>query len=123
MPYFLNDPASMATNKGACRSETAGTATLMIFGGVSAENIRATGDSKKTIGEMRVVHRFIGCSFPLKTSITPRAKKCPVRSCDRAEARRRLVFRYKLLRVNYDPCLTGGEPTCVIKTYSRREIF
>src|SRR5215472_2350124 len=97
MPYFLNAPASMATNRGACRSETAGTATLIIFSGVSAENVRASGDSKKAVSEMRMIHCFIGCSCPLETSITPRGKKCPARLCDQAKMVLLQVFAYKLL--------------------------
>ncbi|HEX5608142.1 MAG TPA: hypothetical protein VFY96_16575, partial [Candidatus Binatia bacterium] len=38
---FLKAPASMATNSGACNSDTAGTATLMSLTGISAENILA----------------------------------------------------------------------------------
>src|SRR5215813_3290111 len=65
MPCFLNDPASMATNKGACSSETAGTATLITFGG-SAEDVRASGDSKKVVKEKRIIHRCIGFFFPVE---------------------------------------------------------
>src|SRR5918996_3676603 len=58
MPYFLNAPASIATNNGDCSSDTAGTATLMIFNGVSAANV-ANGDNKKIASENSIVHRFI----------------------------------------------------------------
>src|SRR4030095_13241837 len=59
MRYFLNAPASMATNRGACRSETAGTATLMTFSGTSAENVGVSSDSKNAVRKIRLVHRFI----------------------------------------------------------------
>src|SRR5215470_2951146 len=123
MPYFLNAPASMATNRGACRSETAGTATLIIFSGVSAENVRASGDSKKAVREIRMSHCFIGCSCPLETSITPRGKKCPARLCDRAKMAWLLVFAYKLLPLITIRGLTDTEPTCVIKTCSQGRYF
>ncbi|HEY3151845.1 MAG TPA: hypothetical protein VGK65_09330 [Candidatus Binatia bacterium] len=49
----------MATNRGACRSETAGTATLMTFRGTSAENVGVSSDSKNAVRKIRLVHRFI----------------------------------------------------------------
>ncbi len=57
--YFLNDPASMATNSGACCSETAGTATLIIFDCVSAENAGFSSTSNKNVREMMIVRRSI----------------------------------------------------------------
>ena len=53
----------MATNSGACSSDTAGTATLIVLSGVSAENDEAKGDSNKTVREIRIVHRVMGSSF------------------------------------------------------------
>jgi hypothetical protein len=63
MPYFLNAPASMATKSGACSSDTAGTATLIVFSGVSAPDDEAEGNSTKAIREIRIVHRLIVRSF------------------------------------------------------------
>jgi hypothetical protein len=49
----------MATNNGACNNDTAGTATLIVLNGVSAENIGEHGAAKITIREMITVHDFI----------------------------------------------------------------
>src|SRR5262245_16527416 len=59
MPYFLNAPASMATNSGACSSDTAGTATLIVFSDVSAANVGAVGKNKKAIKEIGMIQRFM----------------------------------------------------------------
>src|SRR5262245_33203777 len=59
MPYFLNDPASMATNKGACSKDMAGTDTLIVFSGVSAPKDETKGESNKAIREIRIVQRVI----------------------------------------------------------------
>src|SRR5262245_32271787 len=59
MPYFLNDPASMATNSGACSRDMAGTDTLIVFSGVSAEKVGASGDTNKAAREIKIAHRFI----------------------------------------------------------------
>jgi hypothetical protein len=53
----------MATNSGACKSDTAGTATLIVFSGVSAPNDEAKGDSNKAVREIRIVHRFMASLF------------------------------------------------------------
>jgi len=53
----------MATNSGACSSDTAGTATLIVFSGVSAPKDEAEGDSNKAVREIRIVHRFMVSSF------------------------------------------------------------
>jgi hypothetical protein len=63
MPYFLNAPASMATNRGACRSDTAGTATLIFFDGISAANVGAGGEKSKAVRQIRIIHCVIGLSF------------------------------------------------------------
>src|SRR5215475_4941840 len=63
MPYFLNAPASMATNSGACSSDTAGTATLIVFSDVSAVNVGAVGKNKKAIKEIGMIQRFMFRSF------------------------------------------------------------
>ena len=47
-----------AVNSGACNGETAGTATLIIFSGVSAEKIAVGGDSI-AMKEIIMVHCFI----------------------------------------------------------------
>src|SRR6266576_752695 len=57
MPYFLNAPASMATNSGACSSDTAGTATLMTLSGISADNVSVGADSKQPVN--RIIQSFI----------------------------------------------------------------
>ena len=53
----------MATNNGAWRSDTAGTATLIVFNGVSAANDEAGRNSSNAVREIRIVHRFMGSSF------------------------------------------------------------
>jgi hypothetical protein len=64
----------MATNSGACRSDTAGTATVIVFSGVSAENVGAEGDSNKTARKIRIVQRFMVRSFfPVGTTRLPQA--------------------------------------------------
>ena len=55
----------MATNSGACSRDIAGTATLIVFSGVSAANVGAGRNSKKAIKEIRIVHRFMFRSFSL----------------------------------------------------------
>ena len=59
MPYFLNDPASMATNKGACSKDMAGTDTLIVFSAVSAEKVGTVSNNEKTIKDIKMVHRFM----------------------------------------------------------------
>ena len=49
----------MATNSGAWRSDTAGTATLIVFNGVSAANDGAGRNSSNAVREIRIVHRFM----------------------------------------------------------------
>ena len=49
----------MATNSGAWSSETAGTATLIIFDCVSAENAGFSSTSNKNVSEMMIVRRSI----------------------------------------------------------------
>src|SRR5262245_51060141 len=74
MPYFLNAPASMATNRGACSSDTAGTDTLIVFSGVSAANVGAGSKSKKVIKEIGMVHDFmLRLLFPVGTTRLPQA--------------------------------------------------
>src|SRR5437870_2385227 len=70
----------MATNNGACSNETAGTATLIIFSGVSAEKLGVSEDSKKTVRETKI-QRVMSRSFSnyLKTPITPSERKSPAR--------------------------------------------
>src|SRR5262245_30559613 len=63
MPYLLTAPASMATNSGACGSDTAGTATLIVFSDVSAANVGAVGKNKKAIKEIGMIQRFMFRSF------------------------------------------------------------
>ena len=71
----------MATNSGACSSETAGTATVIVFSGVSAENVGPDSDNKKAIKEIRMAQRFMVRSFfPVGYDpITPSRRKCPAR--------------------------------------------
>src|SRR5262245_49182034 len=71
MPYFLNDPASMATNSGACSKDMAGTDTLIVFSGVSAEKVGASGDTNKAAREIKIVHRVIVQSI-VPNSVTTR---------------------------------------------------
>src|ERR1043165_8253214 len=59
MPYFLNAPASIATNRDACNSETAGTATLMTLAEISAETTRVAKFSQKTSAKIKIVKCFI----------------------------------------------------------------
>jgi hypothetical protein len=59
----------MATNSGACSRDTAGTATLIVFSGVSAPNDEARGDNKKTVKEIRIVHRLMEIS---QNAVMPR---------------------------------------------------
>src|ERR1043166_4741990 len=61
MPYFLNAPASIATNSGACSSDTAGTETLMTLSGVSAENEGLAGNPNKRIREASILPSFMVC--------------------------------------------------------------
>jgi hypothetical protein len=68
----------MATNSGACRSDTAGTATLIVLSGVSAANVGTGSNNKKAIKEVRMVHCFIASSFSqLVQPITLSGRKCP----------------------------------------------
>src|SRR5262245_32757141 len=76
MPYFLNAPASMATNNGACRSDTAGTATLIVFNGCSVAKA-CRSDGSKAIKEIRTIHRFMVRSFAklLRSSLVSRHRQ------------------------------------------------
>jgi hypothetical protein len=49
----------MATNSGACKSDTAGTATLTIFKGASAEKANGSAAAMNIAGENMIFHRFI----------------------------------------------------------------
>ena len=53
----------MATNKGACSKDMAGTDTLIGFIAVSAEKVGAVSNNEKTIKETRMARRFIVHSF------------------------------------------------------------
>src|SRR5262245_3157276 len=64
MPYFLNAPASMATNSGACSKDMAGTDTLIVFSAISAEKVGADDENNKTVRKIWIAHRFMIRSFP-----------------------------------------------------------
>jgi hypothetical protein len=49
----------MATNNGACKSDTAGTDTLIVLNEVSAENTGISGDNENIISTNRIIKRFI----------------------------------------------------------------
>jgi hypothetical protein len=49
----------MATNNGACKSDTAGTDTLIVFNEVSAENTGISGDNENIVSTNRIIKRFI----------------------------------------------------------------
>src|ERR1051325_11991094 len=95
MPYFLNAPASMATNSGACSNDTAGTATLMILVGASAANAGLSAASRKIASEIRTVRGFIEApGAVVQAPLTPSAAKCPAWNrtiADRPRLRSRAV--------------------------------
>src|SRR5919106_6757257 len=97
MPCFLKAPASMATNNGDCRSETAGTATLMIFTGVSAGDVGFDCDTKKVTRKIRTVDRCI--IAPLAASFTPDYSKREKMS--RSGALWRRAYRVWFVCFNY----------------------
>jgi hypothetical protein len=49
----------MATNNGACKSDTAGTDTLIVFNDVSAENTESSVDNENIVSANTIIERFI----------------------------------------------------------------
>ena len=49
----------MAINNGACKSDTDGTDTLIVFNDVSAENTEFSVDNENIVSANKIIERFI----------------------------------------------------------------